>query len=68
MDPQHRTLLLRIAGGVGFRLEPGETEPLEALAKAGLVAQVDTVPQQADLQARYEALQETLQRFQEAKG
>lgn len=68
MHDHGRTLLLRIAGGGGCRLDPGEEPLLAELGAAGLVHRVDTAPRQADLQARYEALQETHRRFQEAKG
>ena len=68
MHEHGRTLLLRIAGGGSCRLAPGEDALLAELGEAGLVHRVDTAPRQADLQARYEALQETHRRFQEAKG
>jgi len=68
MHEHGRTLLLRIAGGGAFRLAPGEGALLAELGEAGLVRRVDTAPRQADLQARYEALQESHRLFQEAKG
>lgn len=68
MHEHGRSLLLRIAGGGTLRLAEGEAALLAELGEAGLVHRVDTAPRQADLQARYEALQETHRRFQEAKG
>ncbi len=68
MHERGHTLLLRIAGGGTFRLEPGEGPLLAELGEAGLVHRVDTAPRQADLQARYEALQESHRLFQEARG
>ena len=68
MHENGRILLHRIAGGGAFRLEPGEGPLLVELGEAGLVHRVDAAPRQADLQARYEALQETHRHFQEAKG